>query len=70
MGIIKRAIKYYAENEHTIKKWFWRANYPVAIALYFTTNEKVLLLYTVICSVYANEESSASAEEARKAQNK
>lgn len=58
------------ENEHTYKKWFWRANYPVAILLYIFTEEKILLFYTLLCSVYANEETSASAEEARKAQKK
>jgi hypothetical protein len=62
-------IKYYKEKEHTIKKWSWRANYPVAIALYIFTDEKILLFYTLLCSVYANEEASAGAEEARKAQN-
>ena len=55
------------EKEHVYKKWFWRANYPVAILLYIFTDEKILLLYTLLCSVYANEETSASAEEARKA---
>lgn len=58
------------EKEHVYKKWFWRANYPLAIGLYFFTEEKVLLLYTLLCSVYANEETSASAEEARKAAEK
>ena len=62
--------EYWKENEHTIKKWFWRANYPVALGLYFFTDEKILLLYTVLASVYANEETSASAEEAKKAQSK
>jgi hypothetical protein len=56
------------EHEHTYKKWFWRANYPVAILLYIFTDEKILLFYTLLCSVYANEETSASAEEAKKAQ--
>lgn len=56
------------ENEHTYKKWFWRANYPIAIALYVFTDEKILLFYTLLCSVYANEETSASAEEAKRAQ--
>lgn len=55
------------ENEHRYKKWFWRANYPLAIALYFLTDEKILLLYTLLCSVYANEETSAGADEAQKA---
>lgn len=55
-------------KHHTYKKWFWRANYPVAFALYFLTNEKILLMYTLLCSVYANDETSASAEEAQKAQ--
>lgn len=62
--------KNWEENEHVYKKWFWRANYPIAILLYFFTEEKVLLLYTLLCSVYANEETSAGAEEARKAQSK
>jgi hypothetical protein len=56
------------EKEHTYKKWFWRINYPIAFILYFFTDEKVLLFYTLLCSVYANEETSASAEEAVKAQ--
>lgn len=56
------------ENQHTYKKWFWRANYPIAIILYIFTDEKILLFYTLLCSVYANEETSASAEEAKKAQ--
>jgi hypothetical protein len=64
-----KIIKYYENNEHAIKKWFWRANYPVAIGLYIFTDEKILLFYTLLCSVYANEETSASAEEAKKAQN-
>lgn len=58
---IKRNLK---KNHHKYKKWFWRANYPVAIALYIYTDESVLLFYTLLCSVYANEESSAAAEEA------
>lgn len=66
--IAKNCCVYYTDNEHTIKKWFWRANYPIAIVLYFLTSEKILLFYTLICSVYANEETSASAEEAKKAQ--
>lgn len=49
------------ENEHLYKKWFWRANYPVAILLYLYSNEKVLLFYTLLCSVYANDETSAGA---------
>lgn len=60
--------KWWGKHSHTAKKWFWRANYPVAIALYFLSDEKVLLFYTLLCSVYANEETSASAEEAKKAQ--
>jgi hypothetical protein len=56
------------QNHHAYKKWFWRANYPVAIALYIFTNEKILLMYTLLCSVYANEETSAGADEAKKAQ--
>ena len=67
---IEKIKKLYKENEHTYKKWFWRANYPVAIALYFFTDEKILLFYTLLCSVYANEETSSSAEEAVKAQKK
>lgn len=62
---MKRKLEYYRKHEHTIKKWFWRANYPLAIGLYFFTNEKILLLYTLLCSVYANEETSAGAAEAR-----
>jgi hypothetical protein len=61
--------KEYKKKEYFYKKWFWRANYPVAIALYFLTDDKILLFYTLLCSVYANEETSASAEEAEKAQN-
>lgn len=60
--------EHWNEKEHTYKKWFWRANYPIAIALYIFTDEKILLFYTLLCSVYANEETSASAEEAKKAQ--
>ena len=58
----------WAEKKHTYKKWFWRLNYPLAIGLYIFTSEKILLFYTLLCSVYANEETSASAEEAQKAQ--
>lgn len=61
--------KAWDKNEHTWKMWFWRANYPVALVLYFSTSEKILLLYTLLCSVYANEETSAGAKEAREAQN-
>lgn len=60
--------EFYKENEHIIKKWFWRANYPVAIALFFVSSERILLFYTLLCSVYANDETSASAEEAKRAQ--
>lgn len=66
MNFIKKIIETYKDNPHGFKKWFWRANYIVAIGLYFFTDEKILLLYTVICSVYANEESSAAAENADK----
>lgn len=51
--------------KHTILMYFWIANFPVAMILYFFTDEKILLLYTVLCSVYANVESSASAKEAK-----
>jgi hypothetical protein len=61
--------KTWKKNEHTWKMWFWRANYPVAIALYFLTSDKILLLYTLLCSVYANEETSAGAKEAQEANN-
>lgn len=65
--MLKNLRKAWAKNDHTVKKWFWRANYPVAILLYIFTDEKVLLMYTLLCSVYANEETSAGAEEAQKA---
>jgi hypothetical protein len=58
----------YKKNPHRYKKWFWRANYPIAVVLYFLTDEKILLFYTLLCSVYANEETSSGAEEAQKAQ--
>lgn len=58
----------YKKNKHLYKKWFWRANYPVAVALYFLVDEKIILFYTLLCSVYANEETSAGAEEAKLAQ--
>lgn len=66
--MFKKIKNNYNKNEHKYKKWFWRANYPVAIALYFFTDEKILLFYTLLCSVYANEETSAGADEAVKAQ--
>lgn len=66
--MLKKLYKRYQKNEHFYKKWFWRANYPVAIALYILTSDSILLFYTLLCSVYANEETSASAEEAYKAQ--
>lgn len=56
------------QKRHTYKKWFWIANYPLAIALYFLTDEKILLLYTLLCSVYANVETSDGAQEAKDAQ--
>ena len=60
-------------KEHTYKKWFWRANYPIALILFFLTLTGIIpeiwiIFYTLLCSVYANEETSASAEEAKKAQ--
>lgn len=55
----------FRKKEHTYKMYFWRANYPIAILLYFFTSEKILLFYTLLCSVYANEETSAGAKEAR-----
>jgi len=67
--MFRKFYKKYQKREHFYKKWFWRANYPVAIALYFLTDEKILLFYTLLCSVYANEETSAGADEAEKAQN-
>lgn len=63
------------DKEHTYKKWFWRLNYPVALVLFYFTlvgllDEIWIIFYTLMCSVYANEETSASAEEAKKAQKK
>lgn len=65
---MNRLRKNWREKEHVYKKWFWRANYPVMLAIYFWLPPQVLLLYTAFCSVYANDETSASAEEAKKAQ--
>jgi hypothetical protein len=55
-------------NEHRYKKIFWRWNYPVVFLIYFFLPEPVLILYLALCSVYANDESSAGAEEAKEAQ--
>lgn len=53
-------------HRHTFLMWFWIANFPLAIALYIFTDERTMLLYTLICSVYANAEASAAAKEAKK----
>lgn len=66
--MLKKAYKKYQKRDHFYKKWFWRANYIVAIVLYIFCSERILLMYTLLCSVYANEETSAGADEAVKAQ--
>lgn len=53
------------KNRHQYLMWFWICNFPVAVILYFVTNEQVMLLYTAVMSVYANVESSAAAKEAQ-----
>lgn len=53
------------DMKHTYMMYFWIANFPVALLLFAFTNEKILLLYTVLCSVYANVEASAAAKEAK-----
>lgn len=56
------------ENKHRYLTWFWLINFPICIALYVWANEKIMGLYIALCSVYANAESSAAADEAKKAQ--
>lgn len=68
LKLVKRLYQTYQKREHHYKKVFWRWNYLVAIILYLFCSERILLMYTLLCSVYANEETSAGADEAVKAQ--
>lgn len=61
-------IKNIYKARHTCLMWFWILNFPLSIVLYIYTDEKILLLYTVLCSVYANAETSAAAKEAKASQ--
>lgn len=48
-------------------KRFWDINFLLSIVLYFVLDVKVLLLYTMLLSVYANRESAAATEQAAEA---
>lgn len=50
-------------RHHRWAKWFWAANFPVVILLYLYLDERLLLLYLAIVSVYANFASEASTEQ-------
>lgn len=52
------------KNKHKFLTYFWIANVPVCILLYYFSSNKVMGLYIALCSVYANVESSAGAHEA------
>lgn len=60
---MKTWVDWYLDHEHTVKKWFWLAMVPVTILWL-----KNSVLWVAIMSLYANYETSAAAEEARRAQ--
>lgn len=54
-------------RNHRRLKWFWAANLPLVVALYFLLPSKYLLLYLAIVSVYANFAAEAGTEQSAEA---
>lgn len=48
----------------TFWRIFWDVNFPLFVGLYLVTDEKLLLLYLGLVSIYANRESAAAKLEA------